>query len=81
MIGKDTCQILDPRHKKYRYFTASALQFNNDPGEIRTHDPQFRRLLLYPAELPDHNVPKVEQNYYMEIIGGCQTYFSFGTKR
>ena len=25
-----------------------------DPGEIRTHDPQFRRLLLYPAELPDH---------------------------
>ena len=27
-----------------------------DPGEIRTHDPQFRRLLLYPAELPDHLV-------------------------
>ena len=25
-----------------------------DPGGIRTHDPQLRRLLLYPAELPDH---------------------------
>ncbi len=24
-----------------------------DPGGIRTHDPQLRRLLLYPAELPD----------------------------
>ena len=27
-----------------------------DPGGIRTHDPQLRRLLLYPAELPDHSV-------------------------
>ncbi len=25
-----------------------------DPGGIRTHDPQLRRLLLYPAELRDH---------------------------
>ena len=25
-----------------------------DPGGIRTHDPQLRRLLLYPAELLDH---------------------------
>ena len=24
-----------------------------DPGGIRTHDPQLRRLLLYPAELLD----------------------------
>ncbi len=24
-----------------------------DPGAIRTLDPQLRRLLLYPAELPD----------------------------
>jgi hypothetical protein len=23
-----------------------------DPGGIRTHDPQLRRLLLYPTELP-----------------------------
>ena len=27
-----------------------------DPGGIRTHDPQLRRLLLYPAELPDRSL-------------------------
>ncbi len=27
--------------------------FYCDPGGIRTHDPQLRRLLLYPAELRD----------------------------
>ena len=26
-----------------------------DPVGIRTQDPQLRRLLLYPAELPDHS--------------------------
>ncbi len=37
-----------------------------DPGGIRTHDPQLRRLLLYPAELPDPlffrcaNIGKIE---------------------
>ena len=25
-----------------------------DPDWIRTNDPQLRRLMLYPAELPDH---------------------------
>ena len=25
----------------------------SDLGEIRTHDPRFRRPLLYPAELPN----------------------------
>ena len=28
--------------------------FNGDPARIRTWDPQLRRLLLYPTELPDH---------------------------
>ena len=28
--------------------------FIRDPVGIRTQDPQLRRLLLYPAELPDH---------------------------
>ena len=27
---------------------------NGDRAGIRTQDPQLRRLLLYPAELPDH---------------------------
>lgn len=29
-------------------------QVSGDPVGIRTLDPQLRRLLLYPAELPDH---------------------------
>ena len=29
---------------------------NGDPGAIRTRDPQLRRLVLYPAELPGHLV-------------------------
>ena len=28
--------------------------YSSDPVGIRTRDPQLRRLLLYPAELPDH---------------------------
>ena len=32
----------------------SASDFFSDPAAIRTQDPQLRRLLLYPAELPDH---------------------------
>ena len=27
---------------------------DGDPGAIRTRDPQLRRLVLYPAELPGH---------------------------
>ena len=30
--------------------------FFRDPGGIRTHDPQLRRLLLYPAELRNHHI-------------------------
>ena len=33
-----------------------ANSFFCDPGGIRTHDPQLRRLLLYPAELRDHRI-------------------------
>ena len=49
---------------KQRYFSitkkqlhlCNCLKFNYltcDPVGIRTQDPQLRRLLLYPAELPD----------------------------
>ena len=30
-----------------------SFRSSSDPSGIRTHDPQLRRLLLYPAELPD----------------------------
>ena len=56
--------IINALSKDYQHFSlAYFLQqksnarkrcYFGDPGEIRTHDPQFRRLLLYPAELPDH---------------------------
>ena len=32
----------------------SLTRFLGEPAGIRTRDPQLRRLLLYPAELPDH---------------------------
>ena len=35
--------------------TRKYLKLNGDPGAIRTRDPQLRRLVLYPAELPGHN--------------------------
>ena len=34
-------------------YHAISISFPRDPGGIRTHDPQLRRLLLYPAELRD----------------------------
>ena len=36
----------------------------SDPVGIRTRDPQLRRLLLYPAELPD---PRVRQSRAMTV--------------
>jgi len=35
--------------------TRKYLKINGDPGAIRTRDPQLRRLVLYPAELPGHD--------------------------
>ncbi len=42
-------QILNFQSLKKTYETASFC----DPDRIRTCDPQLRRLLLYPTELPD----------------------------
>jgi hypothetical protein len=39
------------------------------PGAIRTHDPQFRKLMLYPAELRVHvkneQLKKADRNYIL----------------
>ena len=42
-------------YKKTRrsHLMSGYVLFLSDPGGIRTHDPQLRRLLLYPAELLD----------------------------
>jgi len=36
--------------------SSQVLERNGDPGAIRTRDPQLRRLVLYPAELPGHSL-------------------------
>ena len=47
----------------------------SDLGEIRTHDPRFRRPLLYPAELPNQFLNrtyssigkrKLDVNYFLK---------------
>ena len=48
------CNAMNLVTKKDNSLTFNKLSFDfRDPGGIRTHDPQLRRLLLYPAELPD----------------------------
>ena len=39
----------------YKKKSSKKNSFFRDPGGIRTHDPQLRRLLLYPAELRDQH--------------------------
>ena len=60
---------LSKEKDKFHYLVKLVLTKNNDPGEIRTHDPRFRRPLLYPAELPDQRVMRVPHrniNHYRE---------------
>ena len=42
-------------HTKKAQPSGCAFAFFRDPDRIRTCDPQLRRLLLYPAELPDQS--------------------------
>ena len=39
-----------------------------DPVGIRTRDPQLRRLLLYPAELPDHPSLLLNNYFILSLI-------------
>ena len=43
----------------------TGLPFFSDSGAIRTHDPQLRRLLLYPAELPNLRIFLTLQRYML----------------
>ena len=40
--------------KKARCLSTASFLLTRDSVGIRTQDPQLRRLLLYPAELPNH---------------------------
>ena len=42
--------------KKARCLSTASFLLTRDSVGIRTQDPQLRRLLLYPAELPNHPV-------------------------
>ena len=44
-----------PAHEKKRSTSVERFLLWCDPDRIRTCDPQLRRLLLYPAELPDQS--------------------------
>ena len=55
-----------------------------DPAGIRTRDPQLRRLLLYPAELPDLTIWYAKEElktHQIEPLGFCAckgiTFFLF----
>ena len=45
--------IIEPKIKSPLYKDKGGASV---PDEIRTHDLQLRRLLLYPAELPGHGI-------------------------
>ena len=50
----DLC-LTNINKKRCNHFDYNVLSnFLSDPTRIRTWDPQLRRLMLYPAELPDH---------------------------
>lgn len=54
------------KYKKGLRQSLSPFVCLSDSGEIRTHDPRFRRPLLYPAELPNHTSNRY---YYIEKEG------------
>ena len=43
-----------------------------DPAGIRTQDPQLRRLLLYPAELPDQFSVALEGSLQKSLHSSCK---------
>ena len=54
----------------YPLFMGKDFSTNGAGGGIRTHDPRFRRPMLYPAELLRNNYP----NKYMYSFGQCQSH-------
>ena len=58
-------------HKKKTLHTERHI---SDLGEIRTHDPRFRRPLLYPAELPNQFLNRTYSSIGKRIVD--VNYFS-----
>ena len=45
---------IQKRKSRVNTIFARLYILKSDPDRIRTYDPQLRRLMLYPTELPDH---------------------------
>ena len=67
--------------KKDNSLTFNKLSFDfRDPGGIRTHDPQLRRLLLYPAELPDRSLCRFRSVGQISKVGAkVMNFFGFAS--
>ncbi len=52
-VGQRWAEIAPPKNPLTQPF--DYVEEYGDPGAIRTRDPQLRRLVLYPAELPGHS--------------------------
>ena len=64
-IGQEVLFVIglyQKEEKLHKKKTPHAERHISDLGEIRTHDPRFRRPLLYPAEL----LRQINTNNYMK---------------
>ena len=61
--------FIQPEHHCLRRpFNKGLLKQKNAPREIRTPDTQFRRLVLYPAELQAQNGMKFDAPLWLELF-------------
>lgn len=77
-IGQEVLFVIGLHQKEeklHKKKTPHAERHISDLGEIRTHDPRFRRPLLYPAELPNQFLNrtyssigkrKLDVNYFLK---------------
>ena len=71
-----------PKKQQETIVQFPADYIKSDPVGIRTQDPQLRRLLLYPAELPDQTCIKTDRQNRPIIISDAKLRFLFDlTKR
>ena len=69
-------------NKKITHCNLNLLIYNvlslGDPDRIRTCDPQLRRLLLYPAELPDQSLRfGARHGLISKVVAKVMLFFGF----
>lgn len=76
-IGQEVLFVIglyQKEEKLHKKKTPHAERHISDLGEIRTHDPRFRRPLLYPAELPNQFLNRTYSSIWEKEVG-CQLFF------